>query len=373
MDTTTRTEKQRTFIIRVAYIAIILTLIVLFFKYVFPVIMPFVIAFLIAAVCMPIVRWLTKRTPLHNVRVWALIVIFALYTLIGSLITWLVFKSLGWIGDAVKQAPHLYYDSILPALEKVKEWSEAIFARISPELSSQYRSMLNDVLKSITNAIISWSGDLAGIITSFSLSLPSFFITVSFALLASIFIIWDFDQLKQFFLAQLQPKTITFLSKVKNSFGKSVFDYIKAYMIIASITFVELAIGFLIIGLPNAIGIAAGIAIFDMIPVFGTGGIMVPWIIIAFLNGNITLGIQLAVIYGVVTLVRNVMEPKVVGTKLGLNTVLALFVMYVGLKVFGFIGMIFAPIVTVMVINFNKTENMNWWKPVPKKRKEKIG
>lgn len=362
MEKKSSIDQQKEWIIRIVFIAMILALIILFFKYVFPVVLPFVIAFVIAAVCMPIVRWLANKTHLHNRRVWGLGVILSLYTLLGSVVTWLIFKSLGWIGEGIKHLPRIYYDSVLPALERVKTFSEGLFERVSPELAGQYKNVLDDVLKAITNWTISLSGDLASYITTFSLSLPSFFITVSFALLASVFIIWDFDSILAFFKKQMSPKTVTMIQKVTHSFTKSIKDYVKAYLLIASITFVELAIGFLVIGLPNAVGVALGIAVFDMIPVFGTGGIMVPWVIIAFLNGNVTLGIQLAVIYGIVTLVRNVMEPKIVGSKLGLNTVVALFVMYVGLKVFGFLGMIFAPIVTVMVINFKEKEQMNWWK-----------
>lgn len=89
---------------------------------------------------------------------------------------------------------------------------------------------------------------------------------------------------------------------------------------------------------------------------------MVPWVFIELINGDFTLAIQLAVIYGIVTLVRNVIEPKIVGKKLGLNSVLALFVMFVGLKLFGFLGMILAPILTVMVKNFHDKEGLQWWK-----------
>lgn len=355
-------EQQRNRIIQVMYIAMILALIYLFFHYVFPIILPFVIAFLIAALCMPIVRFLAKRTRLTNKKVWGLIVIFGLYTMIVSVVTWLLFKLFGWLNQFIIELPSLYLTSILPALERMKAFSTETFARIAPEDAPKYQSLLNDTLKTITAKALTWSGDLAASLTSLSLALPGFLLTVSFALLASIFIVWDYDYIVAFLARQVPPRTLSRMKVVMKSFTKSFKDYIKAYLLIASITFTELAIGFLLIGLPNAIPIALGIAVFDMIPVFGTGGIMVPWIIIAFLNGNTTLGIQLLVIYSIVSLVRKVMEPKIVGQKLGLNTVLALFVMFIGLRVFGIIGMILAPIVTVMVINIKNTEQMNWWK-----------
>ncbi|HEY4567553.1 sporulation integral membrane protein YtvI [Planococcaceae bacterium Storch 2/2-2] len=355
-------EKERLFLIKTAYVATILLLIWMVFHYVVPVIMPFLIAFVIAWMCMPLVQWLANKTKLKNRKIWGITVIFLLYVSLGSFATWLIFKVTGWIGTIVKKIPDFYYDSVLPALKNALSWSEKWFETFSPELLGQYRSVINDVIKSITNGILSLSGEMASMITSFSLALPNFFITVSFAILASMFIAWDFERITQFFKRQLSDRTLSMMETAKVSFQTSIKDYVKAYVVIALITFTELSIGFYVIGLPNPIGVAAGIAIFDMIPVFGTGGIMVPWVLIELLNGDFTLAIQLLVIYGIVTLVRNVIEPKIVGQKLGLNSVLALFVMYVGLKLFGFLGMIAAPILTVMLKNFHDKENLNWWK-----------
>ncbi len=134
-------EQQRNRIIQVMYIAMILALIYLFFHYVFPIILPFVIAFLIAALCMPIVRFLAKRTRLTNKKVWGLIVIFGLYTMIVSVVTWLLFKLFGWLNQFIIELPSLYLTSILPALERMKAFSTETFARIAPEDAPKYQSL----------------------------------------------------------------------------------------------------------------------------------------------------------------------------------------------------------------------------------------
>ena len=354
--------KQKSFIVKIAYFATILALIFIVFKYIVPVIFPFLIALIIVWMSMPIVRWLVKKTPLKNKQIWGITVIFAIFVALGSIFTWLLFKAISWLGHLIQSVPGIYYDTVLPALKKLQTFSESWFERFSPDLLDQYRSVLNDAVRAITNGIVSLSGDLAGWITQLSLSLPNFFITVSFAILASMFIAWDYDEITGFMKRQLSDNTLRMFYTATDSFKSSIKDYVKAYVLIAFITFIELSIGFTVIGMDNAIGVAAGIAIFDMIPVFGTGGIMVPWVFIELINGDFTLAIQLAVIYGIVTLVRNVIEPKIVGKKLGLNSVLALFVMFVGLKLFGFLGMILAPILTVMVKNFHDKEGLQWWK-----------
>ncbi len=354
--------QRKSFIVKIAYIAIILGLIGIVLKYIVPVIMPFLIALFITWLSMPIVRWLVKVTPLKNRQVWGITVIIALFTALGSVFTWLIFKSIGWLGKLIQSVPSIYYDNVLPALRKIQTFSEEWFHRFSPELTDQYRTVFNDALRAITNGIVSLSGDLATYITHLSLSLPNFFITVSFAVLASLFIAWDYDKITHFLKQQIPAHYLRMGRTAGDSFKSSIQDYVKAYVLIAFITFIELSIGFTVIGMDNSIAVAAGIAIFDMIPVFGTGGIMIPWVLIEVINGDFKLAIQLGVIYGIVTIVRNFMEPKIVGQKLGLNSVLALFVMYVGLKTFGFLGMIAAPILTVMLINFHDKEGLNWWK-----------
>ncbi|GGG16023.1 sporulation integral membrane protein YtvI [Lysinibacillus alkalisoli] len=362
MENQQMVEIKRARIIQIVYIAIVVGLGILFLKYVFPVIAPFIIAFVIAAMCMPIVRFLARKTRIKSRQLWGLVVIFSLYATIGTLLTLLLIQIVNWLIQFVTNLPQLYFEKILPALEKIKQFSADSIERISPENAEQYHVVLNDTMKFITSKAIDLSGDLASALTSFSLALPSFLLMVFFALLASIFITWDYENIIGFMKRQMSDKTEQRVIAIIKTFTRTIRDYVAAYALIACITAIELSIGFLIIGLPNAILVALGIAVFDMIPIFGTGGIMMPWIAIAFLNGNTTLGIQLLVIYSIVSIVRNVIEPKIVGKKLGLNTVVALFVMFIGLQLFGILGMIFAPILTVMVINFKESENMNWWK-----------
>lgn len=119
------------------------------------------------------------------------------------------------------------------------------------------------------------------------------------------------------------------------------------------LTFLELTIGLYVLGIENALVIAFLIAIFDVLPVLGTGGIMIPWILICFLNNQIKTCVGLLILYLVITVIRNIIEPKIVGKQIGLHPLLMLLCMYLGAKLFGFLGIFILPILILILQNLN--------------------
>ena len=121
-----------------------------------------------------------------------------------------------------------------------------------------------------------------------------------------------------------------------------------------SITFIELSIGLTIIGVENSIIIALLTACLDILPVLGTGGVMIPWSIISLIMGDIGVGIGLIVVYLVVTVIRNIIEPKIVGTQLGLHPLATLISMFIGVNIAGIIGLFGFPIMLSLLLHLNK-------------------
>ena len=126
-----------------------------------------------------------------------------------------------------------------------------------------------------------------------------------------------------------------------------------------SITFIELSIGLTLIGVENSIIIALLISIFDILPILGTGGIMIPWAIISLLTNNIGLGISLAIIYLIITIIRNIIEPKIVGKELGLHPLVTLVSMFIGGNVAGLIGLFGFPILLSLFVHLNNVGVIN--------------
>ena len=110
------------------------------------------------------------------------------------------------------------------------------------------------------------------------------------------------------------------------------------------LTFTELSILFAIFGIENPVPKAALIAVMDILPILGTGTVMIPWSVISFALGNTVMGIKTIVIYAIVTVIRNYLEPKIVGTQLGLHPIITLAAMFIGLRLFGFLAMFGLPV-----------------------------
>ena len=190
-------------------------------------------------------------------------------------------------------------------------------------------------------------------------NIPSVLIGVVIGVVAWIFFTKDYRYIVNFIKLQLPDSKKNLLSDFKQIFSDTVLKMIKAYALIMFITFCELFIGFTIL---NAIGvsnnsyaaiIAAGIAIFDILPVAGSGGILIPWMIISLIMGNVGQAIGLLVIYIVISVIRQYIEPKIVGTSLGVHPIVTLAGLYFGLKLFGFMGMFIVPITVMTIKAFN--------------------
>lgn len=147
-----------------------------------------------------------------------------------------------------------------------------------------------------------------------------------------------------FCLRQMSAGTKTVFLQIKEYIAGTLWVCVRSYALIMSITFVELSIGLTLIRIDHAILVAFVIAIFDILPVLGTGGIMIPWAILTAIQGNYPLALGLLVVYLVITVIRNIIEPKIVGSQLGLHPVVTLCSMFVGAQLFGVIGLFGFPI-----------------------------
>ena len=117
-----------------------------------------------------------------------------------------------------------------------------------------------------------------------------------------------------------------------------------SYALLSVICFVELMIGFKIFGIQDAVFIALLIAIFDVLPVVGSGGILVPWGLIQLAMGDPFVGIGLVILWIVIVVVRQVLEPKIVGSQVGLYPLVTVATLYIGLQLMGGLGLIVAPV-----------------------------
>ena len=130
---------------------------------------------------------------------------------------------------------------------------------------------------------------------------------------------------------------------MKKEAAQTAGRYLRAFSLLLLIMFLVLFVGLTIIGAEYALLLAAITAIVDILPVLGVGTVLVPWSVISYISGDISRGTAILILYVAVIILRQFIEPKIIGKSLGIHPLLSLFSMYVGLRVFGVIGIILAP------------------------------
>lgn len=342
--------KKKNFIINVAYIAIILGIVYFITKYLFKWISPFIVAFGIAFILKKPARYLSKKLNIP-LKIVLVLMVFLFYFTLGLLIITMGTKLVAFLTALFTQMPEFYTQAIEPFLEKILASAQNLLYTIDPEIISSLNQNLSEIVKRLGQNISEISMTAVGLISTQVVKLPTFLIKTLITIIATFFIASDYEKVSVFIVNQFSERGKEILLKVKFYLVGTVWVCIKSYGLIMSITFLELSIGFAIIGVKHGISIALLIAVFDILPVFGTGGVMIPWALLTFLQGKTSLGISFVILYVVVTIVRNIIEPKIVGSQLGLHPVITLISIFLGVKFFGFIGLFGLPI-TVSTLKY---------------------
>ena len=208
-------------------------------------------------------------------------------------------------------------------------------------------------------------------IISFLMGIISFFpsaVLFIFVLFISLFYIgYDYDKITSFLCLQLSENALDTITETKDILFSTVKELFKAYFLLTFITFVQLLVGFLILGIDYAFILASIICFIDLLPILGTGTVLFPWSAVCFFLGDYKTAIGLLVLYGVISIFRQVAEPKIVGANIGLSPLLSLISIFAGLKLFGLYGLIVFPIIMITVIRLNEKGLIKLYKNIPQK------
>ena len=177
---------------------------------------------------------------------------------------------------------------------------------------------------------------------------PRFLIALIVTVMGCFYASADFGVLCEKILRRLSPEGRSRVESLRRRAGHAVRGYLRAYLLLFLLTFSEVLIGLWILKQPYALLIALGVAVVDLLPVLGAGAVLIPWAIVSLLFGSYQMGLGLLILYGVVTLVRQIAEPHVVGSSLGLHPFISLFSVFIGWELFGILGMIVAPFAALL-------------------------
>lgn len=350
-------ETKKNFIINFLFFVLIIAIIVIGCKYILPFLTPFLIGFCIAFILKKPISFVSEKIHIKY-KYSAIFFISLFYIIIGLIFTFLGFKIFSFIESIFSELPIFYKKYIEDIITIVSGKVESIITQISKNESLLLQ------LQKIEAEILSFAGSLISKISigtvnfasNFAKSIPVFFIKFILMIISSFFIAIDYNKITLYFKKQIGDKTANLIIEIKKYLFGTVFTCIKSYTVIVLITFIELSIALTVIGINKSILIAFCIAIFDILPVFGTGGIMIPWGIVCLITGDIKIGICLFIIYLIVTIIRNVIEPKIVGNGLGLHPLITLISMFVGVNLAGVIGLFGFPITLSLLLYLNEKD-----------------
>ncbi len=345
-------DKRKRFIVNVLYWVLIVAIGYICFKYLIELIMPFVLAFGIAFLLKPIIRLLSRKTKLKW-NLWAIVCVLVFYSTVGVLLGLGAVKLTAWLETVLVRLPSLYTNTVAPALTTFFDSLQHKINLLDPTVVEVLGDVGDQIVGSLGSSLSNLSMNAVGVISGIATSVPGILLNVLITIIATFFTAADYPNITRFIVRQLPEKAADIVLKVKNQIGEIIGQFLRSYMLIMLITFFELTVGFLILGIDNALAIALLIALFDILPILGTGGIVIPWMIINFMLGNVRLGAGLLVVYIVVTVVRNIVEPRIIGLKVGIHPLITLISMFVGAELFGIIGLFGLPITCAMIKSLN--------------------
>ena len=344
-----KTEKRRRFLINFTFFLVIFALSVIFVRYALGALFPFVIALGVTLLLRPLVKFCKNKLKIKN-RLLEPTLVIIFYCTIGVLAALLALELVKSIGSIISYLPSFYTQSVSPTL------SSAIAAvnNLLKNFDIQYTLSTGTILSTLGGAISSISGSLISGISSVALSTPTFILNIIITIVATVFMLMDLDVATRFAIHQLSEEKAKLVRDVVHHLGFVVKKYILSYALIMFITFLEIWLGLTIFGVTNAALVAAIIAVFDILPVVGASLIILPWAAVSLLTGNFGLAIGLIVLLAILAVVRNIIEPKIIGTSVGMHPLLTLFSMLLGNFIYGGVGILLLPITVALFQTLNR-------------------
>lgn len=315
-------------------------------KYLLPLVMPFLLGGLLALAAEPVVRLGTGRCSLPRGVAAGIGVTLTLILLAGalSLVGALAVKEIGSLARHLPQVQDTMEEALVLLRDRLIGAAQNMPDRMRVFATGQILTLFdgsNDLLTQVTQRVPKVVGSALG-------KVPDGVLGVGTGLLSAFMISARLPRLRGW-VADRIPATWRerYLPAVKR-LGNALGHWLKAQGKLAAVTWLIVAAGLLLLRVPYGILWAALIALVDAVPVLGTGTVLVPWGVVSFLQGQTLRGFTLLGVYAVAVLTRTVLEPRVVGKHLGLDPLLTLVFLYAGYRLWGILGMVFAPMLAVV-------------------------
>lgn len=312
--------------------------------------MPFLIAFIISLMIEPAIKKIMKKT--HLTRRTSSIIIFVLVSviIIGGL-AWLLI-TLFSESSSLLQSLNDYFDKLYVQFQNLINYFDFDNIHLSDEILEVIQNSTGDFLTTASD----WLRNILNNLINFVTSIPSIAICIGITVIALYFIcvdkIYILDQIEHHLPRLWVKKISVHLKELIQTLG----GYLKAEATLILVSFIISLIGLYILqivgfNIQYPLLMALFIGFVDALPILGSGTVMIPWAIICALNGDINLGIAIIVLLIIMSVVRQVLEPKLVSKNIGVHPIFTLIAMYTGFKITGVIGLLLGPIALIIIKN----------------------
>lgn len=314
--------------------------------------MPFVIGWLIASVASPVVVWLEKRVNL--IKKWgSALIIIGVLGLVGLLAYLSVSTLAREVVSLTQDIPDIYQE-LESGMDMIGENLNGFFRMLPAGIQDGWHTIMNNLDKTAGDIIGRLSEPTVSAAGRFAKGIPSVLIATIVTFISAYFFIAEREEVLRWSKQIAPDALVRRMTMVVDNFKYAVGGYFKAQFKIMVVVYVLLAAGFLILRIHFAFLLALLIAFLDFLPFFGTGTALIPWAVYKFLMGDYKMVVGLLVLYGVTQLVRQLIQPKLVGDSMGLNPLVTLVLLYAGYKLGGVLAMILAVPVGLIAINLYK-------------------
>lgn len=344
-------ETKKVFLINLTTLAVGAILTVLAVWFLFSYLLPFLIGIAMAVLVKKPAAYLSGKTRLSS-GAWSVILVLFFYGAGASLLLLLIWQLIVQAGNLLEMLPHYFRDfteMFSSYGDKLTEFTEKLPAPIQSAASGAFEDTLGQIVSSLTTF-------LTNSVVKLIQGIPSVFFSAIITVVASCYIAVDTNHLIRFVRELLKESTYNKLLRIREILSNKILKYILGYVILTAIAFAELLVGFWILDVKYALLLAAITALIDLLPVFGTGTVLLPWAIFSFAMGNGAQGFGLIALYAVICIVRYFTEPRIIGKNVGVNPLLTLAAMFVGLKIGGIWGLLLLPITCIVVVHYYKRQ-----------------
>lgn len=336
----------------------------LFFTQILKFVAPFLLAFLIVLAIDKPVGLLEKRLKLPRGLAVALALVVFL-VIVGGVLGFIFYKIIIEIWKLAAEIPNIDFDPIAQYFKDLFIKGQNLYFSLPENLIINIEETLEAQMPQLSKIATQISSRLMDIVNGaigFVKFFPDMVVFIIVTIVSTYFMSRDKEKISSFLYKKVPATWVKKIKSLKNDMLLALGGFMKAQVILMAVTFLELLIGYQIIGVKYAFFFALITAVVDLLPVLGTGTILIPTSIIYFIMGDGVKGISFLILYIVIFIIRQFLEPKIVSESLGLHPLLTMMGIYVGLKLMGVVGMILGPIIIIIIKAFYKAGIFPSWK-----------